>query len=207
MLCMSTCNWLDLESLRSWPTMPKSFPGTIAVTLQCKRVFLDNYEGLYVIYHIFVVTLVAPLPAYFPRVIKLYWDLWFFYYTSSTKVSYLRTLRYLMPTQAHKIKLVNATCSKPIAREVFGHSRSRLVDVKNLPTNFPGEVDSGKGSPPKRNLDLLDPTEKFCPPARLNSKTPLPLHSWRPLIHKSHIECTSPSRSKIQYTSSLPLSK
>ena len=26
---MSTCNWLDLESLRSWPTMPKNFPGTV----------------------------------------------------------------------------------------------------------------------------------------------------------------------------------
>ena len=25
---MSTCNWLDLESLGSWPTMPKNFLGT-----------------------------------------------------------------------------------------------------------------------------------------------------------------------------------
>ena len=26
---MSTCNRLDLESLGSWPTMPKNFPGTV----------------------------------------------------------------------------------------------------------------------------------------------------------------------------------
>ena len=35
----------------------------------------------------------------------------------------------------------------------------------------------------------------------------LPLHSWRPFVHKSHIECTSTSRSKIQYKCSLPLGK
>ena len=37
-------------------------------------------------------------------------------------------------------------------------------------------------------------------------KNSLHLHSWRPLTHKSHIECTSPSRSN-QYIRSLPLSK
>ena len=42
---------------------------------------------------------------------------------------------------------------------------------------------------------------------RPNSKKPLSLHWWMPLIHKSHIECTSPSRSQIQYICSLPLSK
>ena len=26
---MSTCNRLDLDTLRSWPTMPKNFPGTV----------------------------------------------------------------------------------------------------------------------------------------------------------------------------------
>ena len=29
---MSTCNWLDLEPLEAWPTMPQNFPG-IALTI------------------------------------------------------------------------------------------------------------------------------------------------------------------------------
>jgi hypothetical protein len=32
------------------------------------------------------------------------------------------------------------------------------------------------------------------------------LHSWRPLVHITHIECIWSSRSKIQYICSLPLS-
>ena len=43
-------------------------------------------------------------------------------------------------------------------------------------------------------------------PAQLQKKI-LPLHSWRLLDHKSHIECTSPSRSKIQYICALPIGK
>ena len=35
-------------------------------------------------------------------------------------------------------------------------------------------------------------------PTQLQKKI-LPLHSWRPFDYKSHIECTSPSRSKIVY--------
>ena len=31
--------------------------------------------------------------------------------------------------------------------------------------------------------------------------------SWRPLVHKHQVECTSPSRSKLQYIHSLPLNK
>ena len=38
-------------------------------------------------------------------------------------------------------------------------------------------------------------------PARFQKMSSL--HSWRPLVHKSHIECTSPWRPKIQYTCSL----
>ena len=46
----------------------------------------------------------------------------------------------------------------------------------------------------------------WCPP-RPTSKKLLPLYSWRLLDYKSHIQCTSPSRPKIQYICSLPLSK
>ena len=35
----------------------------------------------------------------------------------------------------------------------------------------------------------------------------MPLHSWRPLVHNSHIECTSSWRPIIQYVCSLPLRK
>ena len=48
------------------------------------------------------------------------------------------------------------------------------------------------------------PSWEFSEPDR---KKTLPLHSWRPLEYKSHIECTSPSRSKIRYICALPLSK
>ena len=34
---MSTCTWLDLESLGSWPTMPKNFVGTGCVALWIRR--------------------------------------------------------------------------------------------------------------------------------------------------------------------------
>ena len=29
---MSTCNWLDLDSLGSWPTMPKNFPRALVMS-------------------------------------------------------------------------------------------------------------------------------------------------------------------------------
>ena len=34
---MSTCNWLDLKSLGSWPTMPKNFLGTGAVIISASK--------------------------------------------------------------------------------------------------------------------------------------------------------------------------
>ena len=74
------------------------------------------------------------------------------------------------------------------------------------PTKFSGEEYSGRGSRPTRKSRFSVPNQKLSP-AHLISKKLLPLHSWRPLIHKSHIECTSPSRSQIQFICSLPLSK
>jgi hypothetical protein len=38
-------------------------------------------------------------------------------------------------------------------------------------------------------------------------KINFPLNSWRPLVHITHIECTSSSTSKIQYVFSISLSK
>ena len=66
-----------------------------------------------------------------------------------------------------------------------------------------GGVKSGRGQPSWENFDMSE----NCCPTRPTSKKKLPLHSWRPLDYKSHIECTSPSRSKIQYTCALPSSK
>ena len=43
--------------------------------------------------------------------------------------------------------------------------RKRGVFSKQpTPTKFPGEVDLGRGSCPKRNSDFLDPTENLCMP-------------------------------------------
>ena len=61
------------------------------------------------------------------------------------------------------------------------------------------------GSSHKTNLKLF-PTENCSRSSRLR-KMKLPLHSWRPLVHITHIKWTSSSRSKIQYICSLPLSK
>ena len=91
---------------------------------------------------------------------------------------------------------------------------STLWRTLNTPprTFFGGHILSGAAplrfSVPARKLPL-----QFSVPARTRlpahptQKKSLPLHSWRPLAHKSHIECTSPSRSQIQYICSLPWSK
>ena len=62
-----------------------------------------------------------------------------------------------------------------------------------------------QGQPPREKSKFFWTLSKTF--ARPTSEKPLPSHSWRPLIHKSHIECTSPSSSKIQHIWSLPLSK
>jgi hypothetical protein len=64
-----------------------------------------------------------------------------------------------------------------------------------------GLSNPGWDSPPWKFMSL---TENYCP-LRPTSKKPLSLHSWRPLDYKSHIECTSPSRSTIQYICALPI--
>ena len=63
---------------------------------------------------------------------------------------------------------------------------------------FRGRNNMSRAATPQRDRDFLDPPENLWPPC-LISKKPLPLHSWRPLLHKSHIECISSPRSKIQY--------
>jgi hypothetical protein len=73
--------------------------------------------------------------------------------------------------------------------------------VKHPLTNFWG-VRSGVNNPLKNFMHL---TEIYCPPRPTSKKYCLCI-SWRLLDHKSHIECTSPSRSKIQYICALPIS-
>ena len=79
-------------------------------------------------------------------------------------------------------------------------------DVKVFPTNF-WECQNRAGAAARsENKLFLDPTENCCPPARFR-KNSLLLHFWRPLTHKPHIECTSPSEFKIQYICSFSLSR
>jgi hypothetical protein len=64
-----------------------------------------------------------------------------------------------------------------------------------------GVSDPGRGQPSPRNFcppDFFKPARKQMPIPPENKKRLL-LHSWRPLDYKSHIECTSPSRSQNQY--------
>ena len=64
----------------------------------------------------------------------------------------------------------------------------------------------GRAQPPVREKKHFWPRPKTAARPPAFEKNSLHLHSWRPLTHKSHIECTSPSRSN-QYIRSLPLSK
>ena len=67
--------------------------------------------------------------------------------------------------------------------------------------------------PPTTNMAWATPRTRLlhCPDEAhvpcLTSKKKVPLHSWRPLVRITHIECTSSSTSKIQYVCSIPLSK
>ena len=85
---------------------------------------------------------------------------------------------------------------------VLGHEPNMRGDIKPPPPP-PYELFEGgryrQGQLPKRNQDFLDLIKNLCTPCPTSKKS-LPLHFWRPLIDKSHIECTSPSRSKIQHT-------
>ena len=74
------------------------------------------------------------------------------------------------------------------------------------PPNFLGAEYLGRGNHLTIKSWFSVPYWKLLP-ARPILKKPLPLNSWRPLVHKSHIECASSSRSQIQYTCLLPLSK
>jgi hypothetical protein len=83
---------------------------------------------------------------------------------------------------------------------------------RTLSTPLRSNKDSrfGRGQPSR---EIFAPAWIFFKPARKqlpappeNKKTLL-FHSWRPLDYKSHIECTSPSRSQIQYICAIPPSK
>ena len=66
------------------------------------------------------------------------------------------------------------------------------------------------GASPKKARALAPQPWHALTMAYLDPSPPRPgltLHSWRLLVHITHIECTSFSRSKIQYICSLPLSK
>ena len=74
-----------------------------------------------------------------------------------------------------------------------------LIGLKRRTLSSPHELFwggiFGQGQLP---IGFFGPDRKLlstCP----TSKKSLSLHFWRPLIHKSHIKCTSFSRSQIQY--------
>ena len=83
------------------------------------------------------------------------------------------------------------------------HTLSPLLRTTGM-SNPSGGNPSGKRFPPPGKF--WTQPKIVARPAQLRKKT-LPLSSWRPLDYKPHIECTSPSRSKIQYICALPLSK
>ena len=79
---------------------------------------------------------------------------------------------------------------------------SRPWQTLSPPYELWGVSNPGEGSHPAKILPppgiFWNPTKNWCLPRPTSNKI-LPLHSWRPLDYKSHIECTSPSRSQIQY--------
>jgi hypothetical protein len=94
--------------------------------------------------------------------------------------------------------------------DFFGILRQLQMADTKYPLRTMGGVRSGRRPPPAKFLAppgiFPNPPENSCPPRPKTKKTLL-LHSWRPLDYKPHIECTSPSRSQIQYICALPPSK
>ena len=78
-----------------------------------------------------------------------------------------------------------------IKEAAFEALRELRADIKHPLTNF-GGVWSGRGQPSR---EIFEPDWKLLPTPPNFEKT-LPLHSWRPLDYKSHIERTSLSRPK-----------
>ena len=72
-----------------------------------------------------------------------------------------------------------------------------LGDVEPTPISFQGDVNRGPGSLSKK-IDLKKIRTINYYPRRPTFKKPLCLRIWRPLVHKTYIECTSFSRSKLQ---------
>ena len=104
--------------------------------------------------------------------------------------------------QTNQYKHFSGTCNIcPLPTADSG--KCWLRQTVNTPARTFGVVRSGWGSLPK---EIFEPTENCCPPRPISKKI-LPLYSWRPLDYKSHIECTSSSRFKIQYIYAFPISK
>ena len=89
---------------------------------------------------------------------------------------------------------------QPIIYSLVIFKKLIWVDVKHPLTNFWG-VNSRLDSPSE---NFLNPTETCCPPCP-TSKNIWPLHCWRPLDHKSHIECLSHQQNTCLFASFLNL--
>ena len=96
-------------------------------------------------------------------------------------------------------------CQDPLTRQGGDALRLCTEDVK-FPMNFLREEYLVRGSR-LSTKSRFSWSDQSLLPTHLTLKKPLPLHSWKPLIYKSHIECTPPWRSQILHICSLPLSK
>jgi hypothetical protein len=82
----------------------------------------------------------------------------------------------------------------------------KMMDGRPPATNYQGEVDTDHGpqsgtpgQPPQNKSKILRSQSKIVACSAQLPKIKLPLHSWRPLVHITHIGYTSSSRSKILY--------
>ena len=94
--------------------------------------------------------------------------------------------------EARRVIRVTHPSSKKVSEWGPGQRLGRQWAAR---TKFRGGESRAGAAPPCKFLNL---TENCCP-SRLTSKKMLRLHSWRLFDCKSYIQCTSPSRSKIQY--------
>ena len=112
--------------------------------------------------------------------------------------------------------------SKPlVSLDDLAYDEDPPPSLSGTHTRLGGNQHGGRYPPPYELFGLTDSggpnrpsgKKKLWPRLKTAARPPdfeknsLHLHSWRPLTHKSHIEWTSPSRSKIQYLCSLPLSE
>ena len=117
-------------------------------------------------------------------------------FLSATKNSKIIATCYMTRARVHA-KLHGPHSVKPLSHYIFTNFQAEGCLVRGLQSGMTDNLAKKNGIDSDQKLLPTPPNFKFF----------LPVHSWKSFVHKSHLQCTSPSRFKIQYLCSLPPSK